>query len=330
MNKQIEARLRRAVEDLPQPDFQVVSSQSVQKMEVHDYVTRQEPVRPRAVPRRRALSLATAACVLCLCVGLVSYFQFFQIYSVVDMRVNPSFALNLNRRDQVRSIDALNSDAETILVGRSYQGWTLDAAVEALMDELAAKGYFDDPQAQVTVDVNSKSAPHGRELREKVEALVARKTPDPPEPTPTPEPTPGPTPEPTPEPTPTPAPTPAPTVPAVVATPAPTPQPTPVPTPVPTPKPTPAPTPRPTPGPTPEPTHEPTPEPEPTMLSRSDIEALVLSRMPDAKVQKVELDDDDDAPSGWKYEVKFKDGKHKFEAEFDAYTGEVLQWEEDD
>ena len=173
MKEKIEASLRRAAEQLPQPDFKAVADTPVQPLEVHDYVTRQEPL-PRRRPFRPAAA-ALALCVLALCVGLWSYFQFFQVYSVVDLRVNPAFAIELDRRDQVKAVNALSEDAGPILEGRSYRGWSLDATVEALLDDLWAGGYLDGGGAQVDVAVNSKSADHGRVLREEVEALIDAK-----------------------------------------------------------------------------------------------------------------------------------------------------------
>lgn len=171
MNEKIEASLRRAAEQLPRPDFRAVADTPVQPLEVHDYVTRQEPL-----PRRRSLRPAAvlALCALVLCVGLWSYLQFFQVYSVVDLRVNPALAIELDRRDQVKGVTPLNEDAQPILEGRSYRGWSLEATVEALLDDLWAGGYLDDG-AQMDVAVNCKSADHGRDLREEVEDLIARK-----------------------------------------------------------------------------------------------------------------------------------------------------------
>lgn len=171
MNEKIEASLRRAAEQLPRPDFRAVADTPVQPLEVHDYVTRQEPL-----PRRRSFRPAAvlALCALVLCVGLWSYLQFFQVYSVVDLRVNPALAIELDRRDQVKGVTPLNEDAQPILEGRSYRGWSLEATVEALLDDLWAGGYLDD-DAQVDVAVNCKSADHGRDLREEVEDLIAQK-----------------------------------------------------------------------------------------------------------------------------------------------------------
>ena len=298
MKRKIETSLRRAMDQLPQPDYWTVAEAPVQKMEVHDYVTRQDvSVRP---VRRRALPLALAACALALAVGLYSYFRFFQIYSVVDLTVNPSFALALNREDQVRNVTALNGDAEAILEGRSYRGWTLVATVENLLDGLAAQGYLTSADDAVDVAVNSKDADHGRALRETVERCVAEKLsgfsqPDVPAPSPTS---------------------------GTAATPVPTPIATPYSTPVPTPAATPVPTPAPTPAPTP------TPSPQPTdPLSEEAVGDILRQRLPEAVLKELELDEDD---GRWIYEAKLRHGDLKYEIELDAFTGEILKWEEDD
>lgn len=265
MKRNIEASLRRAVEVLPQPDYFEVSSQPVQPMEVHDYITRQEAPSP-VLRRRRVLSLAACACVLALIVGAVSYLQFFQVYSWVTLQVNPSFYIQLNRQDKIRSIEGANGDARDLLEGRSYQGWTLDAAVGALMDEMAAKGYLSGPESGVTYSVGGRSPEHAETLRLSLSALVSAK---------------------------------------LDALPAPAEPTTPLPP-------------------------EPSAAPPGQMLTQAELEAVVQSHAPGAVCHHVKLEQDDDAPSGYLYEVEVKDGHTKYEAELDAYSGEILKWEEDD
>lgn len=309
MKEKIEASLRRAAEQLPQPDFKAVADTPVQPLEVHDYVTRQEPL-PRRRPFRPAAALAL--CVLALCVGLWSYFQFFQVYSVVDLRVNPAFAIELDRRDQVKAVNALNEDAAPILEGRSYRGWSLEATVEALLDDLWAGGYLDGGDAQVDVAVNSKSADHGRVLREEVEALIdaklssltegAEDVPETAPPTDT-----------IPVTTPPAATTPAVTTPAGTTPPPSTPAAT-----------TPA-VPSQTPS-APPPVSDP-PAASGQVLSWDQVQAIVTGRLPDAVFEEIKLDEDDDRLI---YEVKFWDAAgEEYEAELDACTGEILKWERD-
>ena len=297
MKEKIEASLRRAAEQLPQPDFRSVADTPVQPLEVHDYVTRQEPL-PRRRPFRPAAA-ALALCALALCIGLWAYFQFFQVYSVVDLRINPAFAIELDRWDQVKAVNALNEDAEPILEGRSYRGWSLDATVEALLDDLWAGGYLDGA-GQVDVAVNSRSADHSRDLREEVEALIARKlsglsegpVEDADEVLPT-------------APASTPLTTTAPAVtPPAFTTPAVTSQ---------------APA-------TPPPVSSP-PAASGQVLTWDTVRAVIAGRLPDAVFEEIKLDEDDDRLI---YEVKFWDtAGEEYEAELDAYTGEILKWERD-
>ena len=314
MKEKIEASLRRAAEQLPQPDFKAVADTPVQPLEVHDYVTRQEPL-PRRRPFRPAAALAL--CVLALCVGLWSYFQFFQVYSVVDLRVNPAFAIELDRRDQVKAVNALNEDAAPILEGRSYRGWSLEATVEALLDDLWAGGYLDGGDAQVDVAVNSKSADHGRVLREEVEALIdaklssltagAEEDPETAPPTDT-----------IPVTTPPAATTPAVTTPAGTTPPPSTPAAT---TPAATTPAVPSQTPS-----APPPVSDP-PAASGQVLSWDQVQAIVTGRLPDAVFEEIKLDEDDDRLI---YEVKFWDAAgEEYEAELDACTGEILKWERD-
>lgn len=279
MNDKIETSLRRAAEQLPQPDFQAMADIPVQPLEVHDYVTRQE-----FLPPRRRFPLAAAALVICalvICAGLWAYFQFFQVYSVVDLRVNPAFAIELDRRDQVKSVNALSEDARPILEGRSYQGWDLETTVEALLDDLWAGGYLGDG-AQVDVAVNSKSADHGRDLREEVDEIIAEKL----------EELSGGT-----------ALSPTDTGNAPVSTPPVSEAPA---------------------------SHAPTVSTAPSsgeMLTRDEIQAIVTDRLPGASFEEVKLDEDDGKMI---YEVKFWDiAGAEYEADLDAFTGEILKWEKD-
>ncbi|MGN8966760.1 PepSY domain-containing protein [Intestinimonas sp. HCP28S3_D6] len=279
MNDKIETSLRRAAEQLPQPDFQAMADIPVQPLEVHDYVTRQE-----FLPPRRRFPLAAAALVICalvICAGLWAYFQFFQVYSVVDLRVNPAFAIELDRRDQVKSVNALSEDARPILEGRSYQGWDLETTVEALLDDLWAGGYLGDG-AQVDVAVNSKSADHGRDLREEVDEIIAEKL----------EELSGGT-----------ALSPTDTGNAPVSTPPVSEAPA---------------------------SHAPTVSTAPSsgeMLTRDEIQAIVTDRLPGASFEEVKLDEDDGKMI---YEVKFRDiAGAEYEADLDAFTGEILKWEKD-
>lgn len=295
MKTGIEFRLRRAVGQLPQPDLAETAQRPVQPMEVHDSVTL--PV--LAPARRRAPMAALCAALLVLAAGAaVVYLQWFQIYSTVDLSINPQVAIQLNRQDQVRAVEGRNEDGRALLEGRSYRDWSLDAVVESLVEQLAQAGYLDVPGAEITVTVAGRDLEHARDLWEAVEDQVAdlreaREAGSDPAPEPTGD---------------RPDPTPAPTV---------------------TPEPDPTPTPNPTPCPAPTPArwghhgekHETTAQ---TVLSREEATDLVLALEPEAVLWKLELEDDMAAPSGWKYEAEFQVGLIWYDLELDGVSGAWL------
>ena len=63
------------------------------------------------------------------------------------------------------------------------------------------------------------------------------------------------------------------------------------------------------------------------VLGWDQVQAIVTGRLPDAVFEEIQLDEDD---GRLLYEVKFWDAAgEEYEAELDAFTGEILKWERD-
>lgn len=62
-------------------------------------------------------------------------------------------------------------------------------------------------------------------------------------------------------------------------------------------------------------------------LSEEAVGDILRQRLPEAVLKELELDEDD---GRWIYEAKLRHGDLKYEIELDAFTGEILKWEEDD
>lgn len=63
------------------------------------------------------------------------------------------------------------------------------------------------------------------------------------------------------------------------------------------------------------------------MLSWAEVQDIVTARLPGASFEEIQLDEDDGRMI---YEVKFRDtAGAEYEADLDAYTGEILKWEKD-
>ena len=109
----------------------------------------------RIRPRRRALRLriAIAACLVLLALGIGLGGAAVMLPSAyVDIDVNPSIELGVNRFDRVVSARPLNEDAEDVLMDVDVTWSTYEEALDRIGEELASAGYLtSDATVSVTV-----------------------------------------------------------------------------------------------------------------------------------------------------------------------------------
>lgn len=153
MNRKIENSLKHSMDQMPHPSFQTIADIPVVKMQEHDEITRQG--KTVVFYHMRGLALA-CACFLLL-IGTGWFTQFKMIYSIVNVDVNPSLDIMVNRRDNVLSVKANNQEARELLEGRNYKGWNITEMVESLVDDLALQGYLTNENNVILLSVNSKS-----------------------------------------------------------------------------------------------------------------------------------------------------------------------------
>ena len=95
---------------------------------------------------------------------------FFIIYinrttSFITLDINPSMRINLNRKDEVKSIVAINEDAKEI-VSSSLKGKPLEEALNILAANLVKKGYTED--GMVTILLYSTGSINSVDVQEKL------------------------------------------------------------------------------------------------------------------------------------------------------------------
>lgn len=106
----------------------------------------------RCARRRRALRLAAAACLVLALLGMGGAYVALTPTAYVDIDVNPSIELGVNRFDGVVSATALNDDGERVLSEANVLWRSYGAAVEAIGEELEEAGYLTgDSVVSVTV-----------------------------------------------------------------------------------------------------------------------------------------------------------------------------------
>lgn len=115
------------------------------------------------VKRMGALAAAVA---LVLAFG-AAYLQF-SVDSVIDIDVNPSVEIRINRGEKVLSATALNEDAETVLRGMDLRNVDLNVAVNAIIGSMLKNGYLTSAGNAICVSVENENAARGEALGQKL------------------------------------------------------------------------------------------------------------------------------------------------------------------
>lgn len=132
---------------------------------------RSRPV--RTLGMRLAVVCASLAAVLSL--GGFSYNLYFTESAYVDMDVNPSIALTLNRFDRVLDAAPYNDDGAAILQNMDVRHQSCEQAVESLLTEMIRQGYLKtDGLVTVTIQTDSDHAQQKMlgEIQESIDSLL--------------------------------------------------------------------------------------------------------------------------------------------------------------
>ncbi|MFQ9798652.1 MAG: hypothetical protein ACLR23_06570 [Clostridia bacterium] len=133
-------------------------------------------------PKKRTwrIALSAAAAVFILATGLIMGYQYQSLHrvdSIVEIDVNPSIELKINRQEKILSATPLNTDADVILDGMDLKGVDLDIALNALIGSMLKNGYVNELRNSVLISVENedeaKSAALSQRLTEEVNKLLA-------------------------------------------------------------------------------------------------------------------------------------------------------------
>lgn len=163
----IESRIHRGISQMAPDVFQNVLADKSPRLETEIWMTKEEPKDNRNIWMRaaRTAALAAACCVLIL--GLGVYQMILKVDSVVEIDVNPSLELEINKSDRVVRMNALNADGVKILdnLEDDLKHAKLDEAVHALVDTMVSDGYLDQESSSVLVSVSQGNEERSTELQ---------------------------------------------------------------------------------------------------------------------------------------------------------------------
>ena len=162
-NRQIEQRLKAAVQSQAPDDLEGVLSRCEQK-ERSTVVMRKQTSRNSKI----FAGLAAAAACLALAFGINWYASAGRVAAHVSLDVNPSIQLDLNRKERVLKANALNEDAEIILKDMDLEGVEAETAVNAVIGSMMKNGYVGEDANSILISVESKDQDEAAKLRQKL------------------------------------------------------------------------------------------------------------------------------------------------------------------
>lgn len=114
--------------------------------------------------------LAIGLCAIVLVMGIFgfNYYNNLKVMSVIEIDVNPSIELEVNKDDKIIKVAALNDDAKKILDGMDLEKVDLDVAVNALIGSMIKNGYLTIYQNSILVSVNNGDLKEGERIQKQI------------------------------------------------------------------------------------------------------------------------------------------------------------------
>ncbi|MBO5666377.1 MAG: PepSY domain-containing protein [Firmicutes bacterium] len=163
-NRDVENRLRRAVEQSV-PDLRDSILSRCEEREGKVIEMKDKRKNKKSSWKRLAAVAAMAALVFG---GAGLYVQGSAVDSIIELDVNPSVELSVNKKERVVGAKALNDDAIVILEGMDLKGSDLEVAVNALIGSMLKHGYISELQNSILISVENSDAVRGKVLEERL------------------------------------------------------------------------------------------------------------------------------------------------------------------
>ena len=101
-------------------------------------------------------------------VGLTNYNSNYKVDATIEFDVNPSIEIEVNKKEEIIKINALNEDAKKVLDDMDFKGVDLDIAVNAIIGSMLKNGYLTVDQNSILVSVKNDDKEKGEQLQQKL------------------------------------------------------------------------------------------------------------------------------------------------------------------
>ena len=114
------------------------------------------------------LSIALASIVLVATLVYSGYGASLKVDSIIELDVNPSVEIKVNKNERVIEVDAKNKEAKEVLNEMDLKNTDIDVALNAIIGAMVTKGYIDDLSNSILVSVENDDKQKGEALRKEL------------------------------------------------------------------------------------------------------------------------------------------------------------------
>lgn len=121
------------------------------------------------IPR---LSVAFAVVLVALGITYFGYNASYKVDSIIELDVNPSIELKVNKNEEVIEAIAQNEEAKQILKDMDLEKTDIDVALNAIIGSMVTNGYIDELANSILLTVENDDSAKGEELRQRLVAQI--------------------------------------------------------------------------------------------------------------------------------------------------------------
>ena len=163
MTKKVEELYEKAMEQITPNVLEEILEQKVVPMKEEDSILAQG--------ERKEKKIGMYVSILGVAVAAMLLFALYNrsvVETCITIDVNPSFEIQLNKKQKVKKVIGINDDAKKIIKKADLEDKNLDNTMEKLMDAMDEDGYFD-KNAAVLVSVQNKKIKTAQNIEKKVQ-----------------------------------------------------------------------------------------------------------------------------------------------------------------
>lgn len=112
--------------------------------------------------------IASLAAVFMLVFAIQAVYSNYIPQTIINLDVNPSVEIKVNKAERVLAVTPLNEDAKTIIGDMDFKKVDLDIAINALIGSMVRNGYISSIKNSILISVDSTDKQQGERLRRRL------------------------------------------------------------------------------------------------------------------------------------------------------------------